>query len=139
MPGSDALLLDDIFQYRTHSGQLLGLPIFHEENISGAVDYARTIFPNHKSPPFVVPPTMHRGTRRRIRNGVEKFEDWRILPPITSFGMFTATRPARDTDEPYSSVLLIWYQDKFGLPDDPRTLKLIAELDWESFAHGWSP
>ena len=40
-------------------------------------------------------------------------------------------------DDDGSSVLLIWYQDKFGLPVDAHILKYIAELDWDLYAHHW--
>ena len=134
----DILRLDDIFQYRTYGGVLNGIPFNPESSIESAVKYVTTIFPNHQTPPRVIPPRMHRGRLIYTREGVEYVEDWCILPTCTSFGCFTANRPARDADEIFSSIVLIWYQDKFGLPEDPHTLKHIAELDWDPFAHHWS-
>lgn len=137
MVNGDRLSLDTLFQYRTHAGQLAGFPEVDEDKFASAIRYAQSTFPHHDAPPVVVPPTLHRGRARRVRDGVESFEDWCVLPPVTSFGRFTANRAATDSPEPYSSVLLIWFQDKWGLPEEPRTLRLIAELDWERYAHNW--
>ncbi len=136
--GGDWLRLDDIFQYRTYGGVLNGIPFDPASHIESDLRYVASIFPKHPSPPCVIPPLMHRGRRISTREGVEEIEDWCILPSCTTFGVFTASRPARDADDTYSSILLVWYQDKFGLPEDPHTLKHIAELDWDLFAHHWS-
>ena len=133
----DKLFLANLFQYRTNAGVLAGFPSVREDNFLWAVEYARAKFPDHDAPPFVVPPTLHRGRARSVRDCIESFEDWCVLPPITSFGVFTADREAKGSDEANSSVLLIWYQDNWGVPDDPRTLRLIAELDWDKYAHNW--
>lgn len=138
MVNGDRLSLDTLFQYRTSAGQLAGFPSVDEDKFASAISYAKSTFPHHDVPPFVVPPRLHRGRARSVRKGVESFEDWCVLPAVTSFGRFTANRAAKDSPDPYSSVLLIWFQDKWGLPDDPRTLRLIAELDWERYAHNWS-
>ena len=136
--GGDRLSLDPLFQCHTGAGQLAGFPLMDESKFTGAINHARSIFPHHDAPPFVIPPVLHRGRARTLRDGVESFEEWRVLPPVTCFGLFTASRPARGADDPYSSVLLIWFQDNWGLPDDPRTLRLIADLDWDSYAHSWN-
>lgn len=138
MVNGDRLSLDTLFQYRTHAGQLAGFPEVDEDKFASAVSYAQSVFPHHEAPPFVVPPTLHRGRARIVRKGVESFEEWCVLPPVTSFGRFTANRAAKGSEDPYSSVLLIWFQDKWGLPDDPRTLRLIAELDWETYSRNWN-
>ena len=114
----DTLRLDDIFQYRTHGGVLNGIPFNPEFNIESAVNHVATIFPNHQALPRVIPPRMHRGRRNYTREGIEHAEDWCILPSCTSFACFTASRPARDADDTFSSIVLIWYQDRFGLPED---------------------
>ena len=134
----DKLRLTSLFQFGTYDGNLAGIPAHPESNIEMAVDQAKTIFAGHPAPPCVIAPVIHCGVREFTSSAGPQTEPWRILPSITSFGLFTASRPAVSSDEAYSSVLLIWYQDRFGLPDDPRTLKLISELDWECFAYNWT-
>ena len=112
----DNLNLGDLFQFHTNGGIEAGVPSYFEFKIESAVGYASTIFPNHRAPPFVVPPVLYRGSRLRIRSGVNHNEDWVTLPAITSIGCFTASRTARNTGEAYSSILMIWYQDPMALP-----------------------
>ena len=136
----DTLYLDDIYQYRTYAGVLNGLPFDPASHIEHDIEYVARIFPNHSAVPHVVPPRMHRGRRIAKRaSGEEEVEDWCILPRCTSFGRFNTSRLARNAggDSDGSSVVLVWYQDKFGVPDDERTLQLMAELDWDEFAHNW--
>jgi hypothetical protein len=136
----DTLRLEDIFQYRTYAGVLNGIPFDPASHIEGDLRYVASIFPNHQAPPCVVPPLMHKGRRILKREGVEEVEDWCILPTCTSFGSFKASRLGRtaSADDDGSSVLLVWYQDKFGLPVDAHILKFIAEFDWDLYAHHWS-
>ena len=135
----DTLYLDNIFQYRTYAGVLNGIPFDPASHIEGDIEYVGRIFPHHSAPPYVVPPRMHRGRRVTQRGEVEEVENWCILPQCTTFGRFDASRKARsaDSDSDGSSIVLIWYQDKFGLPEDSHTLKHIAELDWDEYAHNW--
>jgi hypothetical protein len=133
----DKLQLDDLFQYHTHEGLLCGLPMFDMDRIERAIAYAAEVFPNHSAPAYVIPPTLHRGRRVFGRGGVQEVRQWCMLPSCTSFGLFTASRSAHGAKGDFSSILLIWFQDKFGPPDDPRTLRHISELDWDPFAHNW--
>lgn len=138
--GGEFLRLDRLFQYRTYGGVLNGLPFDPMFNIESAIDYARSRFPDRTAPPCVLPPRLNRGHRRYKRHtGEEELEHWTLLPCCTSFGEFTASRKARnaDPDSDCSSVLLIWYQDSYGLPQDEHTLRAMATLDWEAFAHSW--
>lgn len=134
----DTLFLRDIHQYGTNGGLLLGVPKYPEFELESVVDYASRLFPYHDAPPYVVPPTIHRGVRIRVRDGVEDSDEWAMLPPVTSIGVFGTSRPATDSDEAYSSVILIWFQDKYGLPDDPATLRHIEGIGWEPFAHSYT-
>jgi len=136
----DTLYLASLFQFSTYAGVLNGIPFDPASHIEGDIDYVATIFPNHAALPYVVPPRMHRGRRVTKREDFEDIEDWCILPRCTAFGCFDTSRMARDADGDghSSSIVLIWYQDTFGLPEDAHTLRHIAELGWDEFAHNWS-
>lgn len=136
----DTLYLHSMFQYSTYAGVLNGIPFDPGSHIERDIDYVATVFPNHAAPPYVVPPRMHRGRRVTQREDFEDIEDWCILPRCTTFGCFDTSRLARNADEDNcsSSIVLIWYQDKFGIPDDAHTLQHITELDWDEFAHNWT-
>ena len=82
---------------------------------------------------------MHRGRRVTKREDFEYAEDWCILPRCTTFGCFDVSRkaPSADGDCGGSSIVLVWYQDKFGLPEDAHTLQHMAKLDFDGFLHNW--
>jgi len=43
------------------------------------------------------------------------------------------------TDDIWSVLRVIWYQEDFAFPIDDRALRQIAEIDWETHATGWEP
>ena len=133
------LVLDDIFQYRTYSGVLAGLPFDPISSVESALRRVKDIFPGHDAPARVLAPVLQTGHRKeREQGGREYDEPWQILPRCTTLAQFTADRPAQGADEPYSSIVLVWFQEHFGLPTDPQILDQIVALDWERYAHSWN-
>lgn len=135
------LRLDDLYQYGTYSGVLLGLPLDPESAMMNALESAMDRFPHHHADPFLVPPVIQAGTRqtRDSRTGPYYDEPWHLLPAVASFGSFTASQAAHGSDEAYSSVLMVWFQNGYGVPDDPVTLEHMRGFDWEKYTHNWTP
>ena len=105
------------------------LPFF--EN---AMTRAQALFPLDGVRPVILPPKLHQGRIRRQRNGEMVDETWCLLPSITSIGMFDSEGAVGVGS--MSSVLLIWFQDRFGNPTE-FVKKQIRALDWDRYAHQW--
>lgn len=131
-----AAWLDDLFQYRTYSGVLLGVPDDPERQFESAMDRVKILFSFYEATPCLLPPTLHKG-RRRVRaseNAVERLEDWSLLPFVTSIALLTTIEP--EGPDTLSSVAVIWYQDKFGMPDE-AVLAQMRAIDWRRHAQPW--
>jgi hypothetical protein len=88
----------------------------------------------------VLEPLFHTGqVTRKKRDGGEIQVPWLKLPEVCAVAEFDSNISARDEYEIYSSVLAIWFQDHYGLPDDARTLEQLGNLNWEKYGHDWTP
>ncbi|MBL8376550.1 MAG: hypothetical protein JNM79_01625 [Burkholderiales bacterium] len=126
--------IDDLIQCRTYAGVLLGVPDDPVDAIVRAMRSVKHHFNFYDGPACVLPPRLHKGLRRVVNDGVEEFHAWRLLPSITSYALLTSTDLARDED--HSSVVVIWFQDAFGLPDDAVIAQMRA-IDWRRYAVDW--
>jgi hypothetical protein len=81
-----------------------------------------------------LPPKLHKGRRRVLKDGVEEFRDWQLLPGVTSYALLTSSDLAEDDSS--SSVVVIWYQDRFGLPDEDVVAQMRA-IRWRRLAFDW--
>lgn len=61
------------------------------------------------------------------------------LPDICTIAEFKSDTPARDGNEAYSSLRVIWFQNQYGLPDAPRTQDQLHNLEWDTRAYDWTP
>lgn len=60
------------------------------------------------------------------------------LPRIASIALLRSYKEARDPSCCFSSLVVVWFQDAFGNPDD-IILHQIAELEWNVLAFDWMP
>lgn len=60
------------------------------------------------------------------------------LPRVASIANFLVVGGARDRSESFSSMVVIWFQEGFGNPNQD-ILRQIAAIDWDALAHDWSP
>ena len=127
--------LDDLYQYKTYAGVLEGIPRDPEDSFESALRQARRLWDFYEAAPCFLPPLMHRGVHR-VREGEEiDSEAWCILPAVTSIAFFTSYDLAET--EMCSSAVVIWYQDRFAMPDD-QTLAQLRGMDWRKHAYEWS-
>lgn len=122
------------WQCRTYDGLLEGIPETLLPFFENAINRAHDLFPLDEVKPVILPPKLHQGRIRRQRNGEMVDETWCLLPSITSIGMFDSDGATDDGS--MSSVLLIWFQDRFGNPTE-FVKKQIRALDWDRYAHQW--
>ena len=64
---------------------------------------------------------------------MKRIPEW--LPQIECVGTFRSIRPARDTTKDASSLVIVWYQDDFGL--DPHAIERLRVVDWDQHATDW--
>lgn len=60
------------------------------------------------------------------------------LPSVTCIARFMSDGLA-GTDDIWSVLRVIWFQDGFAFPIAERVLQQFAEIDWEAHATGWEP
>ncbi|MGQ0655004.1 MAG: hypothetical protein ACT4P4_22510 [Betaproteobacteria bacterium] len=58
------------------------------------------------------------------------------LPAVSCIAVFDSGPLESDDAEPYSSLVVAWFQDEFG-PIPSKILKLVDAVDWESCASPW--
>lgn len=143
------VVLDSLHQFKTYAKVLCGLPThsyYHERQIVSAMEEAKRIFFSEVRPPWILAPRMQRATV--VNRGADEIErrtghrppeqmEVDFLPPVCSIGLFSSATPARDPGDAASSLLVIWFQDSFGLPD-ALAAEQLPELPWEERAWDWT-
>ena len=126
--------LDKLVQSRTYAGVLLGVPDDPVEKFMEAMRLVKDYFAFYQGISCVLPPKLRRGRRRVLKDGVEELRDWQLLPGVTCHALLTSSELARDDSS--SSVVVIWYQDRFGLPDEGVVAQMRA-IRWRRHAFDW--
>lgn len=140
LPTGRLIKLKRLYQFDVYGGMLAGMPSDPERHFIQAVKAAKQHFPDHGMMPVVLEPLFHTGqVTRKKRDGSEIQVPWLKLPEVCTVAEFDSNEPARDEYEVYSSVLAIWFQDHYGLPDDVRTLEQLSHLDWVEHGYDWTP
>jgi hypothetical protein len=76
-------------------------------------------------------------TLRKIPVRNDEWAD--MLPPICTIARLDSGA-ARGSDEGcFSSLVVVWFQERFGLPYDEDVLDQLRALDWENRAMAWEP
>lgn len=140
------IILDKLTQSRTYAGLLEGTPNrksndlsirwllqrIARENPEMAESYL--IEPQRRDY-FLDPGDMQADIDRQRDRPVElkHIPEW--LPPIVCVGEFRSLQPARDNTKHASSLIVVWYQDDFGL--DSVATEPLRLVDWEKLATDW--
>ena len=136
-PDGRRIRLHTLYQYDVYGGMLCGLPGTPEYSFIQAAKAAKRHFPNHEMPPVILEPVFHAGhVFRKDREGNTEYRPWLKLPEVCVIGLFDSSSPARDGGGA-SSVLVIWFQEHYGLPDDEHTLDQLRNLDWARHGQDW--
>jgi hypothetical protein len=124
----------ELRQSQTYYGVLAGSPDrrANNANIERALDRAVEIGPAGCKP-YLIPPVI----TIRQRNSRGESTTVECLPAITCAAVFDSSELARAGSEPYSSAVLVWFQDEYGPPIAEAMLEKIKALDWESIALDW--
>lgn len=126
------ILLTGLHQYRSYGGYLEGMPhpyiAFRQ-----ALDTARAKFSWEDATPIVLPPVKYVGTY--VQDDFRS--DWMTVPLVCCIACFSSNLPAKDSTRTNSDALVIWFQDRFGLDLDARTLAQLQAMDWNAGAMDW--
>jgi len=124
-----------IDQSYTYEGLLLGVPTreMNQETMDrlrvrylGPGEYGVPLLLEPEQRPIEVPSHIHRiGTPAR-------------LPAVTCVARLKSDGLA-GTDDIWSVLRVIWFQDDFAFPIAERVLQQLAEMDWETHARRWEP
>jgi len=137
--------LDSLHQFKTYEGVLCGLPVhpyYNERELSAAIRKAKHIFKAEAQTPWIVPPEMQRVTVvNRALDEIEKRTGRRpparqevdFLPPVCSIGLFSSEVITNEVYGSRSELIVIWFQDAFGLPDSDESGRL-REIPWANCA-----
>jgi hypothetical protein len=121
-----------LHQYAVHGGVLAGIPTYIERDLLRAIRKAGTLF-GENVPPVLLEPVL------RDLSSDKHEEPMKVMPAVCTIALFNSSTSANDDREVYSSLIAIWFGDRFGLPDDEDTLKKLRAVDWKGNAFDWTP
>ena len=140
------IYLEELHQYFTYAGLMEGLPSkeWNKEFIDEAFTKAERVMGYAKDCIYLVEP-LERKEIRRIEvsttgdlfpeSEIKEVEYWE-LPAITCIGRFISYGPREETDEQFSTLIVIWHQDAFALPSEDNISEQIRTIDWHKHAIG---
>ena len=141
------ITLVSLQQSLTYRGLLAGIP-FREDNqhfVGKFMDRAQKQCLAGAAPclippvakPVPLPPAAPADPRAEALAAQWQARHYETLPEVGCIGSFDSGELKRPGSEPYSSLVVVWFQDRFALPIDPLVLAQIERLDWESLATDW--
>jgi hypothetical protein len=142
LAGGREIFLTRIQQHRTYGGMLCGLPRDPERSVVRVIEEAQAWDGRFHGAPVVIPATIVRGATPKpdnFRRTPSAMLEWSMLPQVTTFANFDSLTTARDHSEVYSSVLVVWWQTQFGIPQDADLLYQLRSIDWVKYAKDWTP
>jgi hypothetical protein len=108
-------------QSRTYYGVLAGkrFPGAAQNLIADALTRAREVSLEDVAPLLLAQP-----------DGLE-------LPEVRTIASFDSGSLQRAGSEPYSSLVVVWFQEGFGLEVGEKVLAQLGEVEWEGLAGDW--
>jgi hypothetical protein len=119
-------------QSRTYAGLLCGLPDsdMTARRVNDLIEKGRAM---GFGEPCLIQPVVTR--RDASRNGEVRIEE--RLPPVACLACFDSGE-IPSSDEPCSSLVVAWFQQRFGDVDEEIVPQLIP-LEWDLLAMAWCP
>ena len=131
--------LRKLHQYFVYEGTLCGVPPNPEGDLVAALKTAQRVFPVFGQQPVMLEPVFH-GATFKTQPGDEPYPYPLIwLPKVCTVAEFESSAPARDPSEFYSALVVVWFQENYGMLDDARTLEQLRHIDWDTHAVDSSP
>ncbi len=127
--------LRSLRQFHVYEGLLEGLPTkkLNQRIINRTIEGERQQSGGNE--PYLIEPEEtpieYRGER------LYPFGEPASIPSVGCVGRFHSFQPARNSNEDYSELVLIWFQDHMALPFGKDVLPKILTIDWEKHAHDY--
>ena len=133
-PSGRIATLGKLIQFRTYAGVLAGFPNsrHNQYQIDALVQEGRRIHLNGCEP-VLIPPKIKTIEHNRSGKIVQELR----LPDICCAARFESGALLRTDSEPYSSLVVVWFQDEFAMPIAADIEQQIFEIDWEKAAADW--
>lgn len=127
--------LTELIQSFTYAGLLMGIPYtqYNDELIEQHLRIAGKHCLAPGQPVLIEPPRsdfMHHPGDMHTVMGMGRAEQF---PMIWSIGVFES-EPVHDSDRSGSQLVIMWYQEHFGLPADLRLLAQLRAVNWDDAA-----
>lgn len=121
--------IDAIYQERTYSGLLEGLPTrkMNEQQLHRLPLEAQNKLGKIKV--YLIEPS-----QKKIEYEEYPFGEPASLPRITCMAKLENNRPARNEEMDFSMLILVWFQSTFAFPIEESILKTIETIDWTEIA-----
>ena len=128
------ITLGTLRQSRTYAGMLAGYPHkrANDRTIEQILAEAQKLTVDQSRPLLIDPVIVVRGGAPIAGIGHEE-----RLPEVVCVAGFESDALAKPGSEPYSSLIVVWFQDEFGLPTDAHILNQLRAIDWERRAIDW--
>lgn len=131
-----SISLREFHQFNIYAGMLAGIPSDTVRFAAEALREAQRLLSS--GPPTLMLQPLFREVEYQ-RHVEEPAALLQVLPPIASVAEFSSSDLQSDPERPFSSLKVVWFQDGWGLPADPRILEQLQVIDWEHEAIGWDP
>jgi hypothetical protein len=143
MPRADGreVDLESMHQGYLYAGDLLGRMSHPEDRLERVIKKASSLNPWITAPVVIIPPVLLEYSmpgRPAPVYDPEKHLGLVTLPRVFVIAELRSHRPARDKNECFSSLIVVWFQENFG-DVAPEIQQKIAELDWNKLAWDWAP
>jgi hypothetical protein len=126
----------------TYAGVLAGSPrsdpLFNDRVVKNAIGYAASDLRCAATEIAVLAPRLLRTAEAKQPDGQEPGSaaiDY--LPPIRTLARFESS-PVADKDADWSSLVVLWFQDTYGLPEAGHVTEQLRALDWDRLAEDQS-
>lgn len=125
----------EFHQFNLYDGLLAGIPTDTGHFALQAIEESRRLAPGVQQTLMLQPMFREFEHARRNEDSLTKH---RVLPPVGSVAVFKSSA-ASGSDDAYSILKVVWFQEAFGLPSDSHTLDQLRAIDWEHEAASWMP
>jgi hypothetical protein len=134
--------LTSLKQGGTYAGVLCGSPrkdpTFNDRIVKGAIDYAARVLGCAVTEIAVLAPRLLRLAEAKEQQGQEPASAAiDFLPPVCTLAQFDSS-PVADGDADWSSLVVLWFQDTYGLPEAGHVTDQLRALDWDRLAEDQS-
>jgi hypothetical protein len=137
------LVLKELWQRKTYGDMLVGFPTRGRNR--RAIEYSMKYARDHYKVVHLVVPEEELIPLNKVRKSAREWAridaEMRpaLIPGTACVGYFESCPPARNENEVYSYLAVVWFQEEYAMPINPVVVKQIKRIDWKNLAHDATP